>query len=112
MKPGAKGVPYDQRLAALRVRPLAHTPVTPNHVTTASLLLGLAAAALFAWGDGAAPHWAAGLVIAARFIDHMDGELARMSGRTSQFHRAEQDGGLPEHQQGPEIPRPQGIEPK
>lgn len=76
-------VPYDQAICAVLVRPLINTPVTPNHITTLSLILGLAASALFAWGEGNAPLWAAGLVTLARFIDHMDGELARQSGKTS-----------------------------
>lgn len=78
--------PYDQAICSVLVRPLVGTPVTPNQITTISLLLGLAAAVLFAWGDSAsAPLWAAGLVTIARFVDHMDGELARQSGRKSRF---------------------------
>ncbi|MGB0629721.1 MAG: CDP-alcohol phosphatidyltransferase family protein [Alphaproteobacteria bacterium] len=77
--------PYDQAICALLVRSLINTPVTPNHITTVSLVLGLAASGLFAWGAGTAPLWAAGLVTVARFIDHMDGELARQSGQTSKF---------------------------
>lgn len=77
--------PYDQAICAVLVRPLVNTPVTPNHITTLSLILGLVASALFAWGEGAAPLWAAGLVTIARFIDHMDGELARQSGKVSPF---------------------------
>ena len=42
--------PYDQRLARLMVRPLAHTPVTPNQLTALTLVLALAAAWLFAVG--------------------------------------------------------------
>ena len=77
--------PWDQQIAAILVRPLVNTIVTPNQITTVSLVLGLAAAALFAWGEGTAAYWAAGLVIAARFIDHMDGELARQAGKGSKF---------------------------
>lgn len=76
-------VPYDQAVCAVLVRPLVNTQVTPNHITTVSLILGLAASGLFAWGEGTAPLWGAGLVTLARFIDHMDGELARQSGKTS-----------------------------
>lgn len=75
--------PWDQQVAAILVRPLVKTSVTPNQVTTLSLVLGLVAAGLFAWGEASAPYWAAALIIAARFIDHMDGELARQSGRQS-----------------------------
>jgi len=77
--------PWDQRLASIMVRPLTHTPVTPNQVTIFTLLLALAAAALFATGDETAANWAAGLFILARFMDHFDGELARLTGKTSRL---------------------------
>ncbi len=77
--------PYDQRLARLLVRPLAGTPVHPNHLTTLSLLLGFASAATFALGPSGSEHWAALLFMLAVFADHTDGELARMTGKTSRF---------------------------
>ena len=79
------GPPWDQRLARVLVRPLARTPVTPNHLTAASLLLALAGAGLFASGDAAAADWGAGLFVLARFLDHFDGELARLTGTSSRF---------------------------
>lgn len=78
-------VPWDQRLARALVRHLANTRVTPNQITTASLLLALAAAGLYARGDQTAANWAAGLFVLARFIDHADGELARITGKSSRF---------------------------
>ena len=80
-----RSVPYDQAICAILVRPLVNTAVTPNQITTVSLLLALAGSGLFAWGEGTAPLWAAGLITVARFIDHMDGELARQSGKSSRF---------------------------
>ncbi len=77
--------PYDQRLARIMVRPLAHTPVTPNHITVLTLVLGLGAAWLFATGDAAAANWGAGIFVLARFLDHFDGELARLTGKTSRL---------------------------
>lgn len=77
--------PYDQRLARLLVRPLARTPITPNQITAVTLLLALAAAWLFALGDGRAANWGAGLFVVARFLDHFDGELARLTGMKSRF---------------------------
>lgn len=77
--------PYDQRLARVLVRPLARLGMSPNQVTAISLALALAAAWLFATGEAAAAHWAAGLFVAARFLDHFDGELARLTGKTSTF---------------------------
>ena len=78
-------IPLDQRLAGVLVRPLAKTSVTPNQITAFSLVLSLAGAGLFAWGEGAAIHWGAGIFMISRFIDHMDGELARLTGQTSRF---------------------------
>lgn len=79
--------PLDARIAARLIRPLAATALRPNHVTTVGLAVGLGAAALYARG-GAAAHVAAALYVAAVVIDHADGELARMTRRTSAFgHR-------------------------
>jgi phosphatidylglycerophosphate synthase len=77
--------PWDQRLARVLVKPLARTRVTPNHLTALTLALALVAAALFATGGAALAGWAAGLFVLARFLDHFDGELARLTGRTSRF---------------------------
>ncbi len=76
--------PWDQRLARWLVRPLVRTPVHPNHVTTLGLLIGLAGAVFFARG-GASMHVGAVFFVLAAFIDHADGELARLSGKTSRF---------------------------
>ncbi len=77
------GGPYDQRLARLIARPLAYLPVTPNQLTFVSLAFGVAAGVLFALGDHALIHWAAAMSVLAIFSDHIDGELARLTGRTS-----------------------------
>lgn len=74
--------PWDQRLARLLMRPLVATRVTPNQVTTLSLALGLLAAWLYAAG-GAAVHLGGACFMVAFLLDHADGELARMTGRTS-----------------------------
>jgi phosphatidylglycerophosphate synthase len=75
--------PWDQRIARVLVRPLARTPLTPNHVTTVTLAFALSGATLFAMGDPTAAHWGAGLFVFARFLDHFDGELARLKGTSS-----------------------------
>lgn len=74
--------PWDARLANVLVRPLARTWVTPNHLTTLGLLVGLGGAALFARGSVAASVGAAFFCLFA-LIDHADGELARMTGQCS-----------------------------
>ncbi len=77
--------PFDQRIARVLVRSLARTTISPNQITTATLGLALLAAALFATGETPAIDWAAGVFVLARFLDHFDGELARLTDRTSRF---------------------------
>ena len=78
-------IPYDQRVARVLVKPLARLNATPNQVTAISLLLALAGAWLLAQGAAAQANWGAGLFVLARFLDHFDGELARLTGKTSRF---------------------------
>jgi phosphatidylglycerophosphate synthase len=75
--------PWDARLARRLVAPLLDTWVRPNHLTTLRLAVGLAAAAAFLPGTYGWSNVAALLLIASNFLDHTDGELARMSGKTS-----------------------------
>lgn len=80
--------PWDSRLALALVRPLRDTPVHPNHVTTAALLTGLAAAALYAVATPRTADLGAGLWVLASILDHADGELARLTGKVTAFgHR-------------------------
>ena len=76
--------PWDARLAHAFVRPLRHRRVHPNHLTTVSLLLGLAAAVTAAQGPQGF-DLAALLLILSALADHADGELARMTGKSSAF---------------------------
>jgi phosphatidylglycerophosphate synthase len=75
--------PYDARLAAWLVAPLVSTRVSPNHLTCVRFAVGAGGALLFALGDR--PNTAALLVVLSNFLDHTDGELARMSGKSSRF---------------------------
>ena len=77
--------PYDQRLARIMVKPLAATFIRPNHITGLTLVMTLAAGALFAEGSAVYANWAAGIFVLARFWDHFDGELARLQGTSSSF---------------------------
>jgi phosphatidylglycerophosphate synthase len=77
--------PWDSRLAHWLVSPLRGTWVHPNVLTTLGLASGLAAANLFATGRPASMNWAAGVYVLAAIFDHCDGELARMTGKTSSF---------------------------
>ena len=80
-----KRVPWDQRIARAIVPLIARTPVTPNHLTATGLVLALVAAGLFASGHGVLANWGAGLFVLSRFLDHFDGELARLKGIASRF---------------------------
>ena len=75
--------PWDARLARRLVTPLKDSWVTPNHLTTVRLVTGLAAAAAFIPGTYGWSNLAALLLILSNFLDHTDGELARLSGKTS-----------------------------
>jgi phosphatidylglycerophosphate synthase len=77
--------PWDARLARRLVAPLKDSRVTPNHLTTARLCVGLAAAAAFLPGTYGWSNLAALLLILSNFLDHTDGELARMSGKSSRI---------------------------
>jgi len=77
--------PWDARLARRLVGPLIDSWVTPNHLTTLRLGVGLAAAAAFVPGSYGWSNLAALLLVLSNFLDHTDGELARMSGKTSRI---------------------------
>ncbi len=73
------------RVARRAVRPLAATPVTPNQLTTLRLLTGFAAAAAFALGTEGWRMGGAGILLVSLFLDRADGELARLSGKSSSW---------------------------
>jgi len=75
--------PWDARLARYLVAPLKDTWVTPNYLTTVRLCVGLAAAVAFMPGTYGWSNVAALLLIVSNFLDHTDGELARISGKSS-----------------------------
>ena len=76
---------WDARLARRLVTPLVGTPVTPNHLTTLRLLIGLAGALCLAQGGFGWSNAGACLIALSNFIDHTDGDLARISGKTSKI---------------------------
>ena len=77
--------PWDARLARRLVAPLKDTHVTPNHLTSVRLVIGLAAAAAFLPGTYGWSNLGALLLVLSNFLDHTDGELARISGKTSRI---------------------------
>jgi len=77
--------PWDARLARRLVTPLKDSRATPNHLTTVRLAVGLAAAAAFLPGTYGWTNIGALLMVLSNFLDHTDGELARISGKTSRI---------------------------
>ena len=77
--------PWDARLARRLITPLKDSWVTPNNLTTVRLCVGLGAAAAFLPGTYGWSNLAALLLIVSNFLDHTDGELARISGKTSRI---------------------------
>jgi len=71
------------RVARVGVRPLVKTAVTPNQITTLRLAVGIAAAIALAVGSDVWRHWGAGIFLLSMLLDRADGELARLSGKTS-----------------------------
>ncbi|MBI5119439.1 MAG: CDP-alcohol phosphatidyltransferase family protein [Rhodospirillales bacterium] len=71
------------KASRLVVRPLINTPVTPNQITTLRLVCGVGAAGLVASGDDALIAWGGGVFLLSMVLDRADGELARLSGKTS-----------------------------
>lgn len=65
------------------VRPLNNTRVTPNHITTARLVTGLLSVGLFAIGGLPSRYYAAAIFLLSMLLDRADGELARISGKSS-----------------------------
>jgi len=82
---GRSTLPFDQRLARRVVAPLARAPLSPNMLTLAGMLLGVCAGVLFAQGDRGVANWAAVIFMVAVWMDHVDGEFARLTGQTSRF---------------------------
>jgi len=76
---------WDARLARRLVTPLKDSWVRPNHLTTVRLILGLLGAAAFVPGTYEWSNVGALLVVVSNFLDHTDGELARISGKSSRL---------------------------
>jgi archaetidylinositol phosphate synthase len=82
---GLTALPWDARLARRLVRPLSASAVTPNHLTSVRLAFGVAAALAFAHGSYGWMNLGALLIVVSNFLDHTDGELARLSGKSSRL---------------------------
>jgi phosphatidylglycerophosphate synthase len=82
---GPANAPWDARLARRLVRPLSQSRIRPNHLTTVRLAVGLGGALLLARGTYTAMNVGALLIVISNFLDHTDGELARMTGKGSRL---------------------------
>lgn len=67
--------------------PLTKTPVTPNQVTFASVVVGVAGAWAMAQGTYEMLVWGAILYMLSNVLDCSDGQLARMTQRFSRYGR-------------------------
>lgn len=81
---GTDRAPYDQRIARIAAKGLSKTRMRPNCVTGSSMVVGLGAAVLLALGTPYA-YFGAGVFVVAAWMDHVDGELARMTDTASTF---------------------------
>ncbi len=86
---------WSQQLIYKIINPVVHgmikAGVTPNVVTTAGLVLNVAAACVFVYaglckpGELAYVGWGGGIVLFAGLFDMMDGRVARLGGLSSVF---------------------------
>lgn len=77
--------PWDAQLAYWLIYPLRNTAVTPNHLTTLRLITGMVACWEILQNTPFHINIGGFLFALSAFIDHTDGELARLTGKTSQF---------------------------
>ncbi len=64
---------------------LNRLPVTPNQITTLSMVCGLGAAWMLHYDDYASTLISAFLLLGYYILDNSDGEIARLKGLTSEF---------------------------
>jgi phosphatidylglycerophosphate synthase len=67
------------------VRAIKGLPVSPNALTALSTVVGIASGFLYAEGSWSAMLGGSFLFMIAVWMDHVDGEFARATGKTSTF---------------------------
>ena len=82
---GPRVIAYDQRLAKAVVGVIKGLPVSPNALTALGMLIGIASGILYAEGTRNAMLLGSLLFMVAVWMDHVDGEFARATGKTSKF---------------------------
>ena len=75
--------PWDAQIAYRLIYPLRNTFVTPNYLTTLRLFFGLLAGFFFSIGEYLYSNAGACCFVFSNFLDHADGELARLKNETS-----------------------------
>jgi phosphatidylglycerophosphate synthase len=80
-----KPVLWDELAARKLASRLRDLPIAANHVTLLSFILTLICGLLFATGSPWPANLAALLFMIVRFLDHLDGELARIKQDESRF---------------------------
>ena len=75
--------PWDAKIAYKIIYPLRNTFVTPNYLTSLRLLFGIFAGIFFALGEYKYSNIGAFCFVLSNFLDHADGELARLKNQTS-----------------------------
>lgn len=76
---------FSAQIANLIVRMLRQLPITPNHYTIASLLLGFVAAWLFAQGSSNGMLWGLLALHISFIFDCCDGQVSRLKGLASRM---------------------------
>lgn len=79
------GDSWTHKIARVCILPLVNTSVTPNHLTILRLVTGLLACTGFALGNQEGNLWGGIFWLISAFLDRADGELARVSGKTSEW---------------------------
>ena len=76
------GNSWTHKIARICILPLVNTPVSPNHLTTVRLITGLIACTAIALKINilGGIFW-----LISTFLDRADGELARISGKTTEW---------------------------
>ena len=75
--------PWDAQLAFRLIYPLRNTFITPNHLTSLRLFFGISACVFLSIGEYTYSNIGAICFVLSNFLDHADGELARLTGKIS-----------------------------
>ncbi len=80
-----KRLPWDQLIARKLIQYFDPIPITPNQITFFTLVLALFGSAMLTLDNRYYTNWGVGLFVFSRFLDHFDGELARIKDMTSRL---------------------------